>query len=115
MFEFCLEHSPFHLLLMAGNALVHFEECEHQGIAQEEVRFKEPERIDSKILCWVPFCQGKSRIGQPASESRPAIGYQTQILRDGHSDSECSCSLFRTDDRGEPASPQATGAQYAFK
>jgi hypothetical protein len=73
MFEFCLEHSSFHLLLMAGNALVDFEVREHQGIAQEEVRLKEPEYIDSKVLCRVPFCQEKSRIGWRVAESKPAL------------------------------------------
>jgi hypothetical protein len=58
MFEFCLEYSPQHLLLMAGNALVHFEEREHQGIAREEVRFKEPEHIDPKYCAEYPSVKG---------------------------------------------------------
>ncbi len=43
---------------MAGNALVHFEEREHQGIARERVRIKEPERIDSKYCAEYPSVKG---------------------------------------------------------
>ncbi len=43
---------------MAGNALVHFEEREHQGIARERVRFKVPEHIDSKYCAEYPSVKG---------------------------------------------------------
>jgi hypothetical protein len=72
MFEFCLEHSPYHLLLMAGNALVQFEEREHQGIARERVRFKEPEHIDSKYCAESPSVKGnRGSAGKPLNRDQP--------------------------------------------